>query len=52
MYQCQILNYNGEWEAAGKATLSFPQANAEAQELRELLDAEVRVACVDAQGGA
>lgn len=47
MYQVQIQNYNSEWEAAGKPTPSFPQANAEAHELRELLDAEVRVACVD-----
>lgn len=52
MYAVQVQNYNGEWETVGQPTISFPQANAEAHELRELLDAEVRVACVDNAAGA
>ncbi len=47
MYQVQVQNYDGAWVAAGQPTPSYTAARDNAAELRELLDAEVRVACVD-----
>lgn len=47
MYQVQVQNHDGQWVATGTPTPSYMTARNEAAELRELLDAEVRVACVD-----
>lgn len=47
MYQVQMQNYDGAWENVGDATPSYPAAKTAADTLRDLLDAEVRVACVD-----